>query len=266
MNDFLEIGASVTSKDADGRAYLHLAARGGKHDIVPLLLLSGSDPDAMDGSECTPLFLAVRCGHVAAALALLAAGADAGLRCSRHKETTLHEAAEQGNVEILRALIEHGADVDAAGDPHEFTALHRAASKSNIESRCRTGGTPLRVAANFRDAPAMLTLAKHGAEVNTQDNNNKPPLSCVATVAGNQGAPEIVDFLSRLGADETVLDHEGKSDVDVPTSGSQHAKRMTIRSSVSSACGSYWRTLRSTGYGAAGAIWSCAALILTYCS
>ena len=81
MNDLVENGASVGAEDKLGRTPLHAAARGGKTEMVSLMLLDGADKGSQDNSTWTPLYTAVRYDHAAAALALLAAGADANLRC-----------------------------------------------------------------------------------------------------------------------------------------------------------------------------------------
>lgn len=77
--------------------------------MVQLLLLKGVDIDSFDDGEWTPLSLAVLQGHLAAAQALLAAGADVSLHCSEMKFTVLHIAAKMGRAEILGAVIEHRA-------------------------------------------------------------------------------------------------------------------------------------------------------------
>ena len=101
--------------------------------MVQLMLLKGADKDAFDDQEWTPLGLAAYQGYLAAALALLAAGADVRLRCGEFQYPVVHAAAHQGHVEILRALIEHGADVDAVNS-RRSTALHEAACYNQTEA------------------------------------------------------------------------------------------------------------------------------------
>lgn len=93
-NDLLESGASVDTKDAsrDGRTLLHLAAAERTPAMVLLWLLKGANKNARD-KEHTPLCLAAAGGHVVAAVALMAAGADASLQYDLSSMTVLHVAA-----------------------------------------------------------------------------------------------------------------------------------------------------------------------------
>lgn len=87
--------------------------------MVQRLLVNGAYKDAFDDSESAPLYLATEGGHVAAALALVTAGADIGFRCGVFKWSVAHEAAKRRLVEILEALIAHGVDVNSTDTPHQ---------------------------------------------------------------------------------------------------------------------------------------------------
>ena len=232
VNDLLESGASVAAKDMSGDTPLHDAAVHGTSQMVQLLLLKGAEKDALNNHEQTPLYLAVSCDKVAVALALLAAGADITLRYPAHKETILHVAGASGHhhVDIMRAVIESGADVNAV-DTKKRTPLHRATRYNNragaidvlveagadIEARDRDGCTPLHYATDQVCLGTSLALLKHGAHVNNQQNvNSQTPLHLAAARAGNEvAAAELVDCLLRSGADETILNDEGKSAADI---------------------------------------------------
>ena len=95
VNDLVETGVSIFVPDTDdGYAPLHCAAREGTFEILKLLLLKGAYRDLLDRTERAPLHPAARNSHTAAALALLAAGADVNLLHGNHKESVLHVAAE----------------------------------------------------------------------------------------------------------------------------------------------------------------------------
>lgn len=103
VSDLLESGASADTTNAslDGYAPLHIAAVVGRTEMVELLLLTGAHKDALNRQGCTRLYMAVFWDHVAAALALLAAGADVNLRFFASMKPLVHAAAERGCVEHL---------------------------------------------------------------------------------------------------------------------------------------------------------------------
>lgn len=120
VNTLLENGVPVNSRDWRGLAPLHVAARVGDAEMIQSLLLEGVDKDTLDDRGFTALYWAAHWGHPAATepKCLLAAGADAGLRCGEEEELALHTVARNGydvDVVVMRALIEHAGDVDARG-------------------------------------------------------------------------------------------------------------------------------------------------------
>jgi lysophospholipase len=61
--------------DYDGRTPLHLASSEGQIECVEYLLLNGANVHALDKFNHTPLFDAVRCGHLEVVKLLYGAGA-----------------------------------------------------------------------------------------------------------------------------------------------------------------------------------------------
>jgi len=190
---------------------------------VQLLVLKGADKDGLNAHKDTPLFAAILNGHVTAALALVAGGADVSIPCGETGRSVVDIAAQEGHVPILRALIEHGADVNAA-DTELCTALHIAAhhnrveavdvlveAGADVEARDNDGFTPLLYAARSFSLEALTALLKCGAYVNTKtDHYFRTPLH-YATRSPSTGktASKVVDLLLRSGADETIPDRDG---------------------------------------------------------
>ena len=228
MNDLLESGASVATMSGAGYTPLHIAAAGGKSQMVRLLLLKGADKDVWGTGGHTPLSLAASLGRQAATLALLAAGADVSrVQNDEWKASVLHVAAQRGDVDIMRAVIEHGADVNAV-DTIQRTPLNYAAKSNNVgaidilveagailEVSEISGNTPLSYAAFYIQPDALLALLKHGAHVNALNNDGQTPLHVAATKAGTLGAAEVVNSLLRSGADEAILDYGDQAAADV---------------------------------------------------
>lgn len=93
------------------------------------MLLKGAAKDMFDNRWWTPLYTTVVHGHVAAALALMAGGADIHLRHGELETPVAYQAAQLGHVENLKAAVAYWADVDA-GDKKFSTALHMAAKNN----------------------------------------------------------------------------------------------------------------------------------------
>lgn len=73
----IEAGASVNSRDCDGRTLLHCAARNPYKEAAESLLSNGADVNAKDNTGCTPLMMAAAYNSNAAiAELLLEKGAD----------------------------------------------------------------------------------------------------------------------------------------------------------------------------------------------
>ena len=227
VDDLVNNGASLAAVDSRGMTPLHVAAREGETEMMRLFLLKGANIDALDNDKQTPVFLAVFHGHVAAGLALMAAGADVGVPCYVLKWSVAHAAARGGLVEILEALVDNGADVNAVDDTN-VTPLHTAArfnkarsihvlveAGADINARSSGGRTPLHHAAFTLSHGALLALLRRGVDVNAQDENGETPLHDAAREGGTQGAADVVNSLLRSGADETILNEEGKAAADV---------------------------------------------------
>ncbi|MEU0146768.1 ankyrin repeat domain-containing protein [Streptomyces sp. NPDC006288] len=139
----LRAGASAESSDEEGTTALYLAAVQDLPGTVRLLLAAGADPNRASGPEAgdLPLCGAVCGGHAEVVTALLAAGADPGLR-EEFGFTALHWASDLGRAEIAEILLAHGADPDLPGPREE---------------------APLVVAARRGSARTVRSLLRHGA-------------------------------------------------------------------------------------------------------
>jgi ankyrin repeat protein len=109
----ISVGASLSAGDFRGLTPLHIAAREGHVDLIPLFIDSGADvnaaPPDLDGR--TPLQIAAQKGHLHVIELLLQIGAniDAPAAAIRGR-TALQAAAENAQVEAVELLLESGAD------------------------------------------------------------------------------------------------------------------------------------------------------------
>ena len=217
----LEHGASTSALDTVGQTPLHLAAMQGNGAMAELLVNKGANVDAEVGGW-TPLFIAAERGSVDVVQALMASGgADCGVRGGT---SPLILAADNGHVDALKAMIELGGDVNAAGDGG-WTALHSATGKAmvdalvdagaNIEARDSEDDTPLNYFAQYHAIEPMRALVSRGADINTQNQNGDSPLHFAARAAGDKGAADLIDFLLKSGAEESMVNRNNEAPSDV---------------------------------------------------
>lgn len=233
VEDLLHRREALIGEKPDLMRDLHLAVRLGHEPIVSLLLRHGAEADALDSIGRSPLHLACIHGHPAIATTLLEHGADISIKFtdeSMYEHFALSFAARMGHAEVLRVLIRYGADVNKAGS-RGLTALHYAAVRNqsqsievlvetgiDIEARvCEHGGggTALHASAVMRCYDATLCLLRHGANIKAQNAFGYTPLHGVARQARKDGAFEVADLLLRWGGDETAVDHDGNTPLDL---------------------------------------------------
>jgi ankyrin repeat protein len=106
---FVEAGADVNAKNADGDAPLTIACERGSTDIVKYFASKGADVKAAGGTfKATGLHAAAAKGYGDLAAFLIASGADVNAKDNEGR-TPLYYATRFGNVEIAKALEAKGA-------------------------------------------------------------------------------------------------------------------------------------------------------------
>ncbi|CAN0216505.1 unnamed protein product [Scytosiphon promiscuus] len=206
-------------KGCDDRTLLQAAAEGGNQEIVSALLENGglAELDAVSGEkEMTALHRASKCGHTAAARALMVAGAKASLLDSR-KRSALHYAVEGGTLKLVDYLMIAGVDVDVK-DVDGNTPLHLAAAnghKKIVSTLLRRGGDTevancegdhaLHLAVRCGDVVMVEELLKAGANPNVRygQSNRHSPLFFGAKDG------EMTSMLVKHGADVKSTDDLG---------------------------------------------------------
>lgn len=114
----LDYGASVDDCGRNGVPALHYAVRGGKCELIQLLLERGARIDALDVEGLTPLLhlskTRSKANPIPVMELLVTRGANINSRDGNHG-TLLMFFAKQGNADAVRWLLEHGADRNARG-------------------------------------------------------------------------------------------------------------------------------------------------------
>lgn len=188
--------ALASARLGSGDSAVLVATYHGRRDIAELLLAAGAQLNLFEAAAVgraeevaaqlrrapelarayshdgwTGLHLAAYFGHMAAAEALLAAGADihAWSRNSQRNQP-LHAAAAGDHPDLVALLIVAGADVNAraAGG---FTALHSAAQNGNTA--------------------ILRALLDAGADPSLKTDDGRTPLQ-LALEAGHQGAADLL--------------------------------------------------------------------------
>jgi len=147
------------------------AAKDGDIEAVRLFLANGSNVNARNGQNRTPLHMAAWLGHKEIASLLIMNGAVVDSR-DNFNSTPLHKAAYD-HEEILVLLIDKSADINAK-DINGNTPLHNASIKghikiveilvgkgANVNAKTDNGRTPL----DFTNGDIADLLRKHGAKM-----------------------------------------------------------------------------------------------------
>jgi ankyrin repeat protein len=148
---------------------LHVAAQGGRLDIVTLLVDAGARMDATNRAGLTPMEHAIAGDHVEVTAFFLNAGADLEHR-GRIGTTPLHLAALEGSVQTVGLLLQRGA---------------------RVNTRTRNGSTPLHAAVARGHADIARLLVAHGADVHAAGQRGESPLD----IAHRMGNAELLAIL-----------------------------------------------------------------------
>jgi ankyrin repeat protein len=173
-------GADPDVRDGYGRTPLHVAAYGGQHEAMELLVAAGADANALENDRYDIVTIAAVADDVPTLAAALALGARSTNITSRYDGTALIAAAHLGHVEVVRMLVDAGAPLDHVNNLG-WTAL--------IESIVLGDGGP-------RHTETLKILVDAGADVDLADGNGRTPLA----LAQARGYAEMMRILAAAGA------------------------------------------------------------------
>ena len=168
------------------------------------LLRRGFDPNTIDPSGRTGLFIAVQEGTLKAAEALIAWPKTNVEWRSAKDESPLMIAAFKGYKDLVRKLIARDADVNKTG----WTPLHYAATGGHVE--------------------IILMLLDENAYIDAESPNKSTPLM----MAAMYGSTAAVRALLEAGADPTLRNELGLSAVEFAQRGNRPDAADTIAAAI----------------------------------
>lgn len=138
VEEAIDNGAEIHARCADnGQQPLHLCAKKGYQNIVPVLCTKGADVNAQDFNGQTPLHLAARTGHVVAVRRLIDHGAQYDLT-DKQGQTPLDYAAkgEGCNSHVANELTKRGADPNTYAEDVNSGTLRHERAQEYMEHKC----------------------------------------------------------------------------------------------------------------------------------
>lgn len=208
-------------------AFAIYAPQFGCVELVPLLLVYGTNPNVKTDNGKTILHSGAESGNIDLVYLLVAHGVDVNAKDNWHNNV-LYYAFISRNLNLVQFLVKNGADVNAK-TANNATVLHYAAGSSNLDLICylvqcgidinaktTNNETVLYFAAECGSLDLISYLVKNGADVNAKTTNNETVLH-FAVRSGNYN---LVYWLIEKGTDmhaktdhnETVLHFAVKSD------------------------------------------------------
>ncbi|XP_067391664.1 CARD- and ANK-domain containing inflammasome adapter protein-like [Emydura macquarii macquarii] len=196
------------------------------HGIVAALIDRGTDINAHNEMQYTPLLMACEMGKTETAEVLIAKGASLEEKMP-NLNTVLHLAVQAGAVSITNLLLHKGmnANITSQGDqtPLHVAAFHNKGAivdilinaGAKINSVTKELVTPLHVASQRGNVDVAQQLLCHKANVNLKDKQSKTPLH----LAAEKGDHTMVELLLSCNADPNAMDKEKKTPLHIAAIG-----------------------------------------------
>ncbi|KAL4239818.1 hypothetical protein ACF0H5_000620 [Mactra antiquata] len=216
-------GCIIDCRDEDQLTPLHEACQLKQSIVARYLIQCGSDIDARDISDGTPLLFAAAEGlsdiiQIMLDKAQKWRGVDGKVAVVNHVDnegaSALHLAVQNNQAEVIDLLIENGAEINLQNNTH-YAPLHMAViggqldivkqlldKGANIEARDGDHMTPVHRCSMYGKLEVLQVLLNRGASVNARTSEQMTPL----LVATWKGHTNLVEYLLNNEAKITSTD------------------------------------------------------------
>jgi len=213
---------SVNDTTVTGESPLIFAARGGKKDVVQILLNAGARIDPKGITRVTPLMLYAAAG-MQKELEEEIQKNSGSIQTDKYGMTALHWSVLSADTDILNRLIQAGYSVTNTKAVPFFSMLyppierkenvmfmHLIRSGVPFESN-HSGVTPLNAQIGMGNYEMVKFLLDNRAEINVLDTERSTPLMN----ACRTGNAAVVRLLLERGADPNVRDFKGRTALSI---------------------------------------------------
>ncbi|OCT84861.1 CARD- and ANK-domain containing inflammasome adapter protein [Xenopus laevis] len=196
--------------------------------IINALIDKGTNVNATNDIQYTPLLLAAELGKSEAAQALIEKGAQLDVR-TPNMSTALHLAVQGGDASVTKLLIRRGMNINIAG-PGDQTPLHLAAfhnkqeladiliaAGANVNAATKELVTPLHIASQRGNLHVAQSLLHHKANVSAKDKQSRTPLH----LAAGGGGYDLVQLLLNNKADPNATEKDKKTPLHIAAAAGQ---------------------------------------------
>ena len=215
----LKAGADPNIADGDGNTWIYYAVAGNcRKGLLQAILDHGSDVNAINTNNVTPLMVACKKGNVDAINVLLKSGADPNMIDKSGATWTNHAIDGDHSIETLQAVLAHVGDAYAT-DNHNFIDIMLArknGSGNAIIGLLKTGTDP-NVADYEGDTclhnavlklcsrEALQAIIDLGVDVNITNKHNQTALILAIMIRNEDAMTVLLD----AGADLNIADLNG---------------------------------------------------------
>lgn len=220
----IDKGIDVRSTTTE-RTALHFASRHKLSDMHRILVAKGAPINALDERGRTPLYWAIKNGHIDVAMFLLSNHAEASATTLEPREnktpfdrTPLHLACQKElSLDLIKALVANGAPLNTM-DSEGHTPLSWAVANKNVSlARCliqlgasadhasKYSKSPLHLACMYNLPEVAQALIDEGAQLNTRDRQGCTALHYAVNAMADRRR-KIAMMLIANGADGSITD------------------------------------------------------------
>jgi len=158
-----QYGCKINASSQKGVTPLHLACRKCIPKVVSFLLFNGADTNTTDENGWSPLFEAVKAGHLEITKELVKRGARFQYGVDKQGTSILSIAAQYGRNNIISYFLQ-------------------MSPKPDLNNRDFKGRTPLHYAVSENHADTVKILLSFGGQSHARDTEGKTPIDYAQTL------------------------------------------------------------------------------------